>query len=295
MKKKVPAWKTLIKVEDILSNISADGSVKIAKTLDVLGQNMGADRIYFDLLSGDKTELQTMHQWFGAGLKPQPTLKLKLDSMTGEQEEVHLDKTSQRLIQTSALIKNSELLGFLSVEVYYPAPDWSPDEIRLVDQVATLVSRVLPLDSSAENRPEAPTQDRLAPKSDTPHMLIVEDFDANRLLLEKIIHRYGATFRSAATGRAAMKACDEEHFDVILMDLNMPDLDGFDATRSIVTSEGANKDTPIIAITADTSGETEQRCKKLGMKYFMTKPINHKKLSQILDELTGPDIQVSVQ
>ncbi len=288
MKQIDPSWKTLVKIEQILSNTSTDAPAQaVEEILRALGQLVKADRIYLDLLDEGKTRLQTVQQWCGAGLETIPTPIIRLDT-SAPSTDSHLDTTNKRLVQTSPLIKDAELLGFLSVEAYNPALDWPIDNVRLVDQVATLAARLLPLDQFPLKRSlKAPGQAAEPEQRDRPHILIVEDDDANLFLLEKFIQRFGGISHPARSGLEAINACKTQHFDVILMDLNMPNLDGFDATRAIVAGEGINKDTPIVAVTADTTDGIERRCKKVGMKYYISKPLRHETIVNVLNKLIG--------
>ncbi len=72
---------------------------------------------------------------------------------------------------------------------------------------------------------------------------------------------------------AALRACDQGEFDMIFMDVRMPELDGRETTRRLRASGGPNARVPVIAVTADTSPEDIEACLAAGMSYFVPKPI----------------------
>ncbi|MDW7772459.1 MAG: ATP-binding protein [Desulfobulbaceae bacterium] len=128
-----------------------------------------------------------------------------------------------------------------------------------------------------------------------PDVLIVEDDDTNRFLLETILQMAGARITIARNGREAVDLCRTHNFDLIFMDCQMPVMDGFQATREIIAQAGSGgADRPvIIALTADATQTSRQRCKEVGMNDYLLKPLEFKKLQQILDNwLPGGDIRI---
>ena len=78
---------------------------------------------------------------------------------------------------------------------------------------------------------------------------------------------------TAADGMAALRICENTGFDLIFMDVRMPELDGRETTRRIRAGDGPNAGVPIIAVTADTSPDDIAACTDAGMTYFVPKPI----------------------
>jgi CheY-like chemotaxis protein len=92
----------------------------------------------------------------------------------------------------------------------------------------------------------------------------------------------------AANGNEAVQAAREQAFDVVLMDLHMPELDGYGATRAIrALPDAARSTVPIVALTADAFDETRERCLVAGMNDFLTKPVSPQKLATSLRRLFG--------
>ncbi len=108
------------------------------------------------------------------------------------------------------------------------------------------------------------------------HILLVEDHLLNQQLALRLIRDFGFTASLAANGRLAVEILKTEKFDVILMDLQMPEMDGYDTAEYVRNKMKIT--TPIIALTAHTSAGERERCLQLGMNDYMTKPYRSKDL-----------------
>jgi PAS domain S-box-containing protein len=117
------------------------------------------------------------------------------------------------------------------------------------------------------------------------HILLVEDNKANVLIVKRLVEKFGGSTRVAVNGKQGVELCREERFDAVLMDLCMPVMNGFDATYAIRHSENLNRETPIIALTADLSGGVRERCLESGMEEYLTKPIRIQQLFETLNTL----------
>ena len=102
-------------------------------------------------------------------------------------------------------------------------------------------------------------------------VLLVEDNPINQKLMGILLKKMGCIFDIAANGQEAVQRVQEKKYDVVLMDLQMPVMDGFEATRIIRAQPGF--DTPIIALTARAFKEDEAQCRAIGMNDFLTKPV----------------------
>lgn len=104
-------------------------------------------------------------------------------------------------------------------------------------------------------------------------LLVVDDHDINRRAVQLILQPLGCEITTAADGLIALDRCAETAFDVIFMDVRMPELDGREATRRLRSGDGPNARTPVIAVTADTAPEDIAACQAAGMAYFVPKPL----------------------
>jgi two-component system sensor histidine kinase/response regulator len=111
-------------------------------------------------------------------------------------------------------------------------------------------------------------------------VLLVEDNEMNRYLAERLLARLGCDFDIAVDGAQALSA--ERRYDLILMDVQMPVMDGLRAARAIRAEGGPNRETPIIALTAHAFAEDVQRCLAAGMNGHLTKPLRRADLAATL-------------
>jgi CheY-like chemotaxis protein len=105
-------------------------------------------------------------------------------------------------------------------------------------------------------------------------VLLVEDNAVNRTLAQRLLLKRGFTVSIAVDGKQAIAAMHNAEFDLILMDIQMPEMDGFEATAEIRKREKlTGRRTPIIALTAHALKEDRERCLAAGMDAYVTKPI----------------------
>jgi CheY-like chemotaxis protein len=117
-------------------------------------------------------------------------------------------------------------------------------------------------------------------------VLIVEDNKVNVLLLERLLVRWGVQTAVAINGQEAIDILLKEPFDLVLMDLHMPVMDGYDATRAIRTfSDPIRARVPILALTASVSQNVYSLIKQVGMQDYLPKPFHADQLHQKLQEL----------
>jgi CheY-like chemotaxis protein len=110
-----------------------------------------------------------------------------------------------------------------------------------------------------------------------PKILIVEDNEENRDVLSRRLERHGYSILVAVDGQAGITMAQDEHPDVILMDLNLPDVDGWEATKRIKASP-QTASIPIIALTAHAVVGDEQRALQAGCNDYHSKPVEFTRL-----------------
>jgi PAS domain S-box-containing protein len=124
------------------------------------------------------------------------------------------------------------------------------------------------------------------------HVLLVEDNPVNQKVAVRFLERMGCHVCVADNGAAGVRAFQEGRFDLILMDLQMPVMDGLSATRRIRELEKGRTATPIVALTANAMAGQLQRCMEAGMNGFLTKPLEIARLHETL-ELYGLAVRTS--
>ena len=145
-------------------------------------------------------------------------------------------------------------------------------------------------------RAESSTRDALAgadakvthPATQRLRVLVAEDHPVNRQYIAALLDKLGHHAHFTANGEEAVQAAQQHSFDLVLMDLHMPVLDGLGATRAIRALPNRMAATvPIVALTADAMEQTRQRCLVAGMNDFLTKPVSPQKLATSLRRLFG--------
>jgi len=125
------------------------------------------------------------------------------------------------------------------------------------------------------NGPAHPGQFRF---TEPRRILVVDDVLPNLIVTQRIVERFGLEVTTAASGAEAIDACQVERYDAILMDLAMPEIDGFSAAETIRSPGGPNESTPIIAITADVSQGIKEKCAAAGFNGYVSKPFSFQDL-----------------
>ncbi|MBO9199587.1 MULTISPECIES: PAS domain S-box protein [Niastella] len=133
------------------------------------------------------------------------------------------------------------------------------------------------------------------PKKDNSHVeahiladkkiLLVEDNEMNRVVAETILNQYGAAISEAVNGMEALEALRNNHFDIVLMDIQMPVMDGLEATHHIRQDLASN--IPIIALTANAVKGEMEKCIQAGMNDYLSKPFEEEDLVRLIAKWLG--------
>ncbi|HBN09391.1 MAG TPA: hypothetical protein DD435_12330 [Cyanobacteria bacterium UBA8530] len=120
-------------------------------------------------------------------------------------------------------------------------------------------------------------------------ILVAEDCLINQLLARRLLEKIGYEVFVVGNGREAVEALEKNSFDLVLMDLMMPEMDGLTATRLIREGEGEfGFHIPILALTANTTLGDRERCSEVGMDGFIAKPIRAQTLLGEIEGLLSP-------
>jgi signal transduction histidine kinase/CheY-like chemotaxis protein len=135
---------------------------------------------------------------------------------------------------------------------------------------------VRPAEGSAARGPACSARAR------APRVLVAEDNPVNQRVLVRLLERLGCTVELAADGHEAVERVRSAAYDMVLMDCQMPVLDGFDATREIRALGGEAARIPIVAVTAHALPGDRERCLEQGMDDYVTKPLRMDELERVL-------------
>ena len=118
-----------------------------------------------------------------------------------------------------------------------------------------------------------------------PRVLLAEDEAVNRISFQRLLEKAGYPVNVATNGQEALKLLREQEFDVILMDIQMPVMDGVEATKHIRTSGTSNANIPIIAMTAYTMTGDKEKFLAAEMNDYISKPVDMKELEEVIERV----------
>ena len=119
------------------------------------------------------------------------------------------------------------------------------------------------------------------------NVLVVEDHPVNRMILEAWMGSAGHSITAAENGLIATEAAADQRFDLIIMDVNMPVMDGLTATRTIRDGDGPNRDTPVVVLSASARSEDHQAGLDAGADAYLNKPIDFAALAGLMGRVGG--------
>ena len=118
-------------------------------------------------------------------------------------------------------------------------------------------------------------------------ILVAEDNPVNRKVTERILKHAGHVPTIVGSGEEALDALEEESFDLLLVDINMPGISGLEVIKLTRVAQLGETPTPIVALSADATLETRLECEEAGVDTYLTKPIEARKLLQVIDTLVN--------
>jgi CheY-like chemotaxis protein/HPt (histidine-containing phosphotransfer) domain-containing protein len=114
-------------------------------------------------------------------------------------------------------------------------------------------------------------------------ILLVEDNEMNRKVVRMLLTQEGHRVEVASNGLEAVEAVNSEHFDLVFMDVQMPEMDGIEASQKIRALEAGKRHTPIVAMTAFALQGDAKRCLDAGMDDYVAKPVDVKRVLQVIE------------
>lgn len=194
-----------------------------------------------------------------------------------------LDNTSTRRAQGSGL-------GLAIVKELVTLMDGSLNLFSEPGQ-GTEVVVVLNLKIAAQDQP-APLAQEVDDSSASPrvqyegHILVVDDSSMNQMVVCKVLQSMGLHTQVANNGQEAIELLSKNNFDLVLMDGQMPVMDGYEATHLIRSGSlaGVNTAIPVVALTAHAMAGEDEKCYQAGMNDYLTKPLNRDDLNRVLDK-----------
>ncbi|MFT3781871.1 MAG: response regulator [Nibricoccus sp.] len=197
-------------------------------------------------------------------------------------------RANPALDQTHLIMLNSSLdreqrieLEKLNFFAIYSKPVRHTHLVRTLEKIwGTSGSR----SPSSTQQPHPTSEVKTAAK-----VLIAEDNPTNQILTRRMIEKIGHKADVVANGSEAIEAMGRGHYQLVLMDCQMPEMDGYEATRAIRRNERNGARIPIIALTANASQEERQRCLSVGMDDYLSKPVRYADLSAMVNRWIRSD------
>ncbi len=182
---------------------------------------------------------------------------------------------------------NTQVMEETQIGAYIAKP---VKQSQLFDALATVLGAPAGSAWSPKVEEDVPSQ----PAEDAqPHVrrrvLVADDNVVNQKLTLKILEKLGYAGEAVDNGVEAVRATEMEHYDAVLMDCQMPEMDGFQATAEIRRREIAGRRLPIIALTANAMKGDQQKCLEAGMDDYVSKPISLKDLANALKRWTSEE------
>lgn len=238
------------------------------------------------------SELKSAHE------NQEPFVVVLLDCMMPGQDGFHFldqkealsygDKTPVIILSSTDLLQNSKKQKWPSLS------GWLTKPVRRADLLKAILLSRSHSDQKQKDQPERPT---IAPTSSNIKplkILLVEDNAINQNLATRLLKNSGHEVVLASNGQEALEKYGQSEFDVILMDIQMPKMNGFEATtaiRAIENDRGTH--TPIIAMTAHALKGDKEKCLAQGMDGYIAKPIQAKSLNQIIHDVCSHHREVA--
>ena len=238
-------------------------------------------------VSSGREALDRLEQARKAG---EPFSLVLLDSMMpemdgfslAEQIQQHRELTGATLMMLSSGDHRDDVIRCreLGIASYLTKP---VKQSELLQAIMSAIGSSLP----AERVPQSATAS-FGTTQRSLRLLLAEDNAVNQRLAIWLLQKRGHVVVVVGNGREALAAVEKDHFDAVLMDVQMPEMDGFEATAAIRAMEQANgTHVPIIAMTAHAMKGDRERCLEAGMDDYVSKPLQPMELFQVIERLTS--------
>ena len=195
-------------------------------------------------------------------------------------EESDLSQTTIMMLTSADQHGHAARCRELGIAAYLIKPVVLSDLLSAILRV--LATTTQPVEKAREVAPLHEEQRRL-------RVLLAEDNAVNQRLASRLLEKHGHTVVVTSNGRQAVQAFDEVAFDLVLMDVQMPEMDGFEATAAIRARESEKgTHTPVLAMTAHAMTGDRERCLAAGMDGYVPKPIQAKELFRAIEGFIAP-------
>ncbi|MEO9871012.1 response regulator [Ekhidna sp.] len=120
-------------------------------------------------------------------------------------------------------------------------------------------------------------------------IIVAEDSSVIQNLTKKILSQLNYEISSVKNGQQVLDLLDKQEFDMVLLDIHMPIMDGMECAKQIRNLSGSNKNIPIVAITGNANNYTMENFKEVGINAFIPKPLNYDSVVEMVKKYTDDD------
>jgi two-component system sensor histidine kinase/response regulator len=195
----------------------------------------------------------------------------------------HVDISRMRIIllpseDSSINIASSREMG---INAYLLKP---VQQSELLETISQVMGRTTPVSAPANVIASKPESTTFPAPTTLLHILVAEDNEFNVILLNQLFDQRGHIAHIASNGREAVELASGGTFDLLLLDIHMPEMDGFEVVRTLRERErGSGRHLPVIAFTARSGKQDRERCLAAGMDDFLSKPVQAEALWEVID------------
>ena len=216
---------------------------------------------------------------------------IKMPNMNGEMlaekisQDSRLSNTIVIFITSSQRKSDDGKFKNMGIDGYITKPTYPNELNKMISYIFNAKKNNLSIPLTTRHTiNESSTTLKDKPHFKNTHILVAEDNPVNIMVASEILESYGCTITPAGNGLEAISMFNKSDFDLILMDCQMPEMDGFDATRNIrkIEIENSMSSTPIVAFTANAMQGDKEKCLGAGMDDYISKPINQVELELTL-------------
>ncbi len=200
-------------------------------------------------------------------------------------QDPKLAKTVMIMLTSAGLRGDAARCQAAGIGAYLPKP------LKRSDLLEAIKLSLAPRDRVSQDAPLL-TRHSLRENRRRLKILLAEDNHVNQMLARRLLEKRGHTIIVAETGKRALEILEEQAIDLILMDVEMPDMDGLQAAAKIrVREQSTGNHIPIIAMTAHAMAGDRERCIRAGMDRYVPKPLQTKQLFAAIEELLPDSIE----
>ena len=196
------------------------------------------------------------------------------------QDHPELVRTTIMMLTSADQLGDAVLCRELGISAYLVKPVRQSELLKLICKSL----QQIPQDGGEIKRVRSAPRDTAGPA----RVLVAEDNMVNQTLARRLLEKRGYEVSVVDDGRAALAALDHESFDIVLMDIQMPGMDGLEATTAIRQREQlAGTHIPIVAMTAHAFKGDQERCLAAGMDAYVSKPVRQEELYATIERMLG--------